>query len=285
MADGRPLHLEDQRFAVNALSQKFRRLLEIALRDRAVMRHLPDEFGRAPVYASAEGGLKYVMKPMLSADPLLLAWAKLLVRPGSVVWDVGANIGVFSVAAANLAGPAGQVFAFEPDAFLVQLLRKTALRQPKSAATITIVPAAMAAATGLREFEIAARARASNALTGYGHSQMGGVRERQTVVALGIADCLSWLPPPGVMKIDVEGAEHELFAVGGRLLEHVRPRIACEVSSGNSRRMTQILKDARYRLFDADNLGSGLVETGEATANTIAVPAEDRHFAFPAAPP
>jgi FkbM family methyltransferase len=37
-----------------------------------------------------------------------------IIRPGMTVLDVGANIGVFTLAAARLVGPTGRVIAFEP---------------------------------------------------------------------------------------------------------------------------------------------------------------------------
>src|SRR5580658_10208738 len=36
------------------------------------------------------------------------------VKPGSVMWDVGANVGFLTLIAARLVGPNGQVVAFEP---------------------------------------------------------------------------------------------------------------------------------------------------------------------------
>jgi len=41
---------------------------------------------------------------------------KELVRPGTVVVDIGANIGIYSLAAARLTGEEGKVYAFEPEA-------------------------------------------------------------------------------------------------------------------------------------------------------------------------
>jgi FkbM family methyltransferase len=44
-----------------------------------------------------------------------LAFIESSVAPGDVCIDIGANIGVFTVALARAAGPRGQVYSFEPD--------------------------------------------------------------------------------------------------------------------------------------------------------------------------
>jgi FkbM family methyltransferase len=47
-----------------------------------------------------------------------------LVKPGSIVLDLGANIGYYTVLAGLCAGPRGQVYAFEPESHNVALLRE-----------------------------------------------------------------------------------------------------------------------------------------------------------------
>ena len=47
-----------------------------------------------------------------------------LLKPGMVFYDLGANIGFFSLLAAKLVGPAGKVFSFEPDSENASRLRR-----------------------------------------------------------------------------------------------------------------------------------------------------------------
>lgn len=240
-----------------------------------IRRRFSAQYGNAPIYVSTAGGLKFFAHSVEHADPVLIATAAALVRPGDTVWDIGANIGCFTVAAAVLTGASGAVFAFEPDTSLVALLRRTASEQAAETAPITVVPAAVAGSTGLRTFQVAERARAANALEGYGGSQMGGVRERQTILSMSVDDCLAWTAAPNVVKIDVEGAERELLTPGCRLLTEIRPAIACEVSAENVDAVTDALVQAHYALYDAEALP--LRETARrdsATFNTIAIPSE-----------
>ncbi len=53
---------------------------------------------------------------------LELEFLKTLINPGDTVLDVGANIGGHTLAFANFVGPTGQVFAFEPQIIMSQLL-------------------------------------------------------------------------------------------------------------------------------------------------------------------
>ena len=114
-----------------------RSLAETLLKDRVRCRALPVEFSSAPIYMSAAAGIGAILKPVDQVDPVLLRTAALLVRRVDIVWDIGGNIGLFSIAAAVRAGSTGQVFAFEPDPMLIQLLRASARLQSSSTAPIS----------------------------------------------------------------------------------------------------------------------------------------------------
>ncbi len=50
----------------------------------------------------------------VAKEPWTVAWLERSVRPGDVVWDVGANVGVYALLAARLLGEEGTVVAVEP---------------------------------------------------------------------------------------------------------------------------------------------------------------------------
>jgi len=69
-----------------------------------------------------------VISPRLRAEgiwePFETRLIMSLLEPGQVFVDVGANLGYFSVLAASCVGPAGKVFAFEPETDNYNLLRR-----------------------------------------------------------------------------------------------------------------------------------------------------------------
>jgi FkbM family methyltransferase len=251
-----------------------RALIERAARSWSYRRWLPAAFHGAPIVVSPSAGLKYLFKPMTRVDPSLLRNAAELVRPGDVVWDIGANIGLFSIAAAALAGPSGSVFAFEPDMWLVQLMHRSRRMQPAASAPVTILPVAVASKIALRHFIVARRSRASNALDGYGHSQTGGAADDHIVPAFNLDWLLTALKPPNVVKCDVEGAEIEIFHGQTRFLRDVRAVIACEVGKEGAEEVTRLFRAEGYRLFDGDQTLRDASEIEKALWNTVAIPEE-----------
>ena len=229
--------------------------------------------GRRLVVSPGVGGLKYLLKSADAWDPQLLRVASLLVMPGACVWDIGANIGLFSVAAAHHAGPSGFVLAVEADTDAVRLLYRTAQIQPAGQCAIQVVPVAIARSAGFVQFAIAKRARAANAIKGYGSTQTGGVKELRTIPAMALDDLLNHFPPPTVLKIDVEGAELEVLSGAASVLSRVRPVVYCEVTKQNELDVSALFQSYGYRLYDGssyEGISSKAVDL--CCHNTVAIP-------------
>lgn len=93
----------------------------------------------------------------------LMRWAEDHVEEGDIVWDLGANQGIFSICAAHQAGAAGGVVAFEPDPFLVSLLHRTkGACAAAEIAPVTVLPIAASAENSVEEFLIARTDRTLN---------------------------------------------------------------------------------------------------------------------------
>ncbi len=231
---------------------RLRTLAERLSRGRVLRRRLPASAGGATVFVSPDASLKFWRRDLRQADPLLFALAAEQVKPGAVVWDVGANVGLFALAAAFHAGLQGSVLAVEPDAWLAGLIGRSARALPPACAPVAVLAAAVAEAPGVAEFAIAARGRATSHLAAVaGSTQSGGARAVARVPVETLDGLLARFPAPSLVKIDVEGAEARCLAGAARLLAEVRPAIVCEVSAENSAAVAAILAAARYELFDA----------------------------------
>jgi FkbM family methyltransferase len=254
---------------------QIRKIAERLSRGITLKRTLPFVYGGARFFGSPGCALKYWHYSTAAIDKPLLESARATVGVGDVVWDIGANAGLFAFAAAGLAGPAGHVYAIEPDVVLQTLLRRSA-RIAQKAAPVTVVGVAVSDSVQLSRFAIAERGRASNHLEGFGCQETGGVRETQVVLTVS----LDWLagpgqlPAPKVLKIDTEGAEMDVLNGGRELLTRFRPKVLCEVTPRNAEAAAALFAECGYRLFNADKPFDQRTALTQAAWNTLAIPAE-----------
>lgn len=250
-----------------------RSAVERASHGVVVRRRLPPPFASARIYVSTEGGLRYLARTMAAVDPTLLRLAAEVVRPGDTVWDVGANLGLFSFAAAVAAGPAGHVLALEPDTDLSGLLRRSAAANAGDA-PVEVLPAAVSDELAVARFHIARRNRATSHLTGFGTAMAGGVRSTQLVPTVTLDWLAARFPVPDVLKVDVEGAELTVLGGGPQVLAH-SPTVICEVSAQNAAAVADILTGHGYVLYDGNQLPGERVPTTAASFNTLAIARPD----------
>jgi FkbM family methyltransferase len=139
-------------------------------------------------------------------------WIAREVRPNTVFWDVGANVGFYSLLASKLVGP-GKVFAFEPvPRNLSYLTKHLALNR---VVNVEVLAIALSDRNGTSSFEIEE--------TGF-MGRLSG--EGSITVPTATLDSLveeGKVLPPNCVKMDIEGAE--LFALRGatRTFQRFRP--------------------------------------------------------------
>ena len=260
-------------YVQDSIEKALRTAAERAARGRSFRRHLPARFDSAPILVSPDSQLKY-LKPGESAfDAQLLDLAETFVQADSSVWDIGANIGVFSIAAAALA-KRGRVLAVEADIWLAELVQRSARLQPATSAAISVLPVAISDSTGIASFVVAKRGRASSSLEAVAaRSNVGGARYRSYVPTVTLDSLLPTFRPPSFMKIDVEGAEEAVLKGATRVLRESRPKIYVEVGIETTEAVTAILKSNGYELFDCSMSARHPVPIGKCAFNTLALPA------------
>lgn len=240
-------------------------------------RHLPRDLGGRKILVSPEVGLRYWFLGLAKVDPFLLSIVRTLVHPGDVVWDVGANIGLFAFAAASRVGPAGRVLAIEPDTWLIDLMRRSSKMQSRRSAPVDILAAAVSERVGVDHLHIAKRARAANFLRGAGTPESGGIREDQLVLTVNLDWLAKTYPPPTHLKIDVEGAELSVLRGGHDLLSTIRPIVICEVSATSFHDVSAVLRDCGYRFAPEERPSSDKSGGRTPIWNILAYPNERSH--------
>ena len=154
-------------------------------------------------------------------------------RPGMTFYDVGANIGIFSMTAARIVGSGGQVVAFEADPEIAERLREHARRN--SFSWMSVEQKAAWRESGTVMFE---RVDASvSPDRGVGHVVDSKNERVVSLDAIALDDCSPKYRAPDFIKCDVEGAEGEVFQGARRLLEKQRPRVLCEIHTESSRQL------------------------------------------------
>jgi FkbM family methyltransferase len=204
-------------------------------------------------------------------EPLVQEWLSTYVKPGWVVYDVGAHIGFFTLLLSRLVGESGKVFAFEPDPANAKRLQENA--SLNGAANVYVVPEAVSGDEGTVHFQ-ANRETMSHVVTGTygGETQEAGIIEvsATTLDAFVEGDH----KPPQLIKIDVEGHEDAVLSGSLRVLKAHRPLILCEVHNAHAGvAVWAILASLNYRLYPLDN-SKKQVETRSdlGTGHFIALP-------------
>ena len=174
-----------------------------------------------PILRGAERGLKWIVGS--GPDSCWLGINEVskrrqmaaVIKPGQVVYDIGANVGSYTILASLLVGTSGKVLAFEPLPENLSFLRKhTELNNLRN---VAIYDAAVWKSAGTIRFT-----GTSDRVTS--HVDASGDIEVQTV-SIDQAIAENQFPPPAVMKIDVEGAEVEVLQGAQKTISEYRPAI------------------------------------------------------------
>jgi FkbM family methyltransferase len=167
---------------------------------------------------------------------------------GAVMYDIGANLGFFSLVAARLVGPDGRVYAFEPAPDnATAIARNAGLNQLEN---IVVIPRAVSASAGTARLQVVDD-QSWSCLEEFGeHPNTERVLEVSTV-AIDDLVATGELPPPALVKIDVEGAELAVLEGMAATIERHRPAIVCELHGTHAAFAVAMAKH-RYRVVNLE---------------------------------
>jgi FkbM family methyltransferase len=190
---------------------------------------------------------------------------------GGVFYDIGANLGFFSLLAAHLSGlEDGRVCAFEAAPDNAEAIRvNVALNHIPN---VEVRAVAVADRSGRGRLQIVDDQSWSK-LVEYGAHPFTEQVIDVRLVAIDDLVGAGELPPPTVVKIDVEGAELAVLAGMRETIERHRPAIICELHDTHAAFMDAM--DAHgYRVINLE--GTVPMRDAGASAHALALPPLDR---------
>ena len=153
-----------------------------------------------------------------TAEVELVRWLRRLARPGTPCADVGSSEGLYALTLAKLARAPVAALEFRPEA--LELLRRNLARNPDLARHVSVVEAYAAEVVDPGQ----------------------GATTLDALVAEGA------MAEPGLLKIDVEGAEVSVLRGARELLARRRPHVVLETHSlGLERACGELLAEHGYR--------------------------------------
>jgi FkbM family methyltransferase len=166
-----------------------------------------------------------------------------LVEEGSIVFDIGAHVGFYTLLSSELVGSNGKVFAFEPVPDNILYLTKHL--QLNQIANVSIIEAAVSEHNGYTYFD-----EGRNSLQGY-ISRKGKLLVR--TVSLDELYMKGNIPIPKFLKIDVEGAELSVLKGARTILNHYHPMIFLATHGEEiHQRCVNFLKSCEYKIGAID---------------------------------
>jgi FkbM family methyltransferase len=183
----------------------------------------------------------------------VLACFALAIRPGDVVFDIGAHYGLMTVYASKLTGDAGKVVAFEPSPRNREVLLHHC--RINHCGNVMVEGMGLLDKPGEFDFYMTTRNSWNSSFDASFASQHSHTK---TTVAADTLDAYVERTglQPSLLKIDTEGTEQECLIGGERTLRTLQPVIVIEYNSlsqarpgHDEKRMLHLLRDLGYRMF------------------------------------
>ena len=150
-------------------------------------------------------------------------------RPGSVFFDVGANVGFLTVLGARLVGREGKVYAFEPVATNADYVRRNC--RVNGFSHVQVHEMAVSNHCGPGQLNLAAYSGGAALASADAPPDPAGTQLVE-LVTIDVTVERDGFAPPHLIKIDVEGAELEVLQGMAATAARHRPVVIVEVDAG-----------------------------------------------------
>lgn len=162
-------------------------------------------------------------------EPHVLKACESVLERGDVFYDIGANIGYMSLSVADHFSDTVEVIAFEPQADLAEAIDRSIVLNDFR--RVRVIDCMLGSEAGEAELYMTAHSTHASALPREQRARKMLCRKS----ALDVLVSSGELPPPNVVKIDIEGGELECFRGAQVTLKKYRPHVIFEVDSNMER--------------------------------------------------
>jgi FkbM family methyltransferase len=214
---------------------------------------------KAPIWVRIQSGLSKGMWMQLRLPGEALIWRgkhdpevqnaiQAAVRPGFIVYDIGAHVGTMALGTVLLVGDLGRVVAFDGDPENIARLQDHRARN-RLGDRLRVVHAAVWSRTAIDgvSFRRGATARSQGGVEADGNRPVLGIGQIINVPSITLDDFVAAGEPPQLVKIDVEGGEYEVLRGGTALFANDRPLVIVEVHHQQAaEQITSWLSECRY---------------------------------------
>lgn len=229
--------------AIPGLSSGYHGVRRTYLRARGQARL---DYDKEPVVVRASSSeILYMRLQPVDKEPWTVDWLEQNLRSGDVFYDIGANIGVYSLIGAKIA-PDSTIVAFEPAyATFHELCENVVLNDV--AATVTPLPVVLGDAPRLGS--LAYRDTTAGAADHTLDDSAGAYVQQVLVHPLDELVSRYGLPLPTLVKLDVDGAEVGVLRGAREVLRSPQLRsLVVETEHRNTDEVQRELADAGFRL-------------------------------------
>jgi FkbM family methyltransferase len=242
------LHIEHSR-ALLANTRLVARLEDISYKYKIVTRNVQVNSHSFKIYSAAPFRMNLDMVQLLTSIVRN-------VRNEDVVYDVGSNVGVYSLSIARHQ-PLTSIFAFEPNPETFLKLKANLELNKEFSVNIKPLQIALGNTDGMSDFFLSSQHLRSS-LYEYNAAYANAQIKRRVKVKVRTIDSLvaeGRVLPPQHIKIDTEGAESHIIKGGLRTLSKHLPLVYLEhhktcISEPNPPHFQEILESLGYRLFN-----------------------------------
>jgi len=225
------------------------------------------DYPRQDIFLHADSGLSVRRARACEKEPETVGWIEASVKAGDVMYDVGANIGAYSLVASKFLRGQVDVYAFEPGfSTYDQLCRNILLNRCQDSVHPFML--ALNSATGMVDFDyhsldagdaehrLVDRANAAPPSTGAVY--------RQRLLGFRLDDLVSefGFPQPNHMKLDVDGSELAVLQGATKAIQSESFKsILVEVrkTGGQADQVRELLCSSGFELTSAHDRGDGII--------------------------